>query len=56
MSGVLVGFVTVPLTPLAVVTETLVTDPPAEVEASVPEEKLRPLPTVTLLKPPALLP
>jgi hypothetical protein len=56
MAGVVVGFVTVPLTPFAVVTETVVTVPPLPVAESVPPENATPDPIVTLLNPPAPLP
>lgn len=56
IAGVVVGFVTVPLTPFAVVTETVVTVPPVPVAESVPPENATPDPIVTLLNPPALLP
>ena len=56
MAGVVVGFATVPLTPFAEVTETVVTVPPLPVADSVPPENATPDPTVTLLNPPAPLP
>ena len=56
MAGVVVGFATVPLTPFAEVTETVVTVPPLPVADNVPPAKEIPDPTVTLLNPPALLP
>ena len=56
IAGVVVGFATEPLTPFAVVTETVVTVPPVPVADSVPPENATPDPIVTLLNPPALLP
>ena len=53
IAGVVVGSVTVPLTPLAVVTETEVTVPPVPVADNVPLVKDTPEPIVTLLKDPA---
>ena len=52
IAGVLEAFATVPARPLALTTDTDVTVPPEAVDAKVPAEKVRPEPTVTLLKPP----
>jgi hypothetical protein len=56
IAGVVVGSLTEPLTPFAVVTDTSVTVPPLPVDESVPPVKDKPLPTIALLNPPAPLP
>ena len=56
IAGVVVAVATVPASPLADTTDTLVTVPPEPVADNVPPEKATPVPMVTLLNPPAPLP
>ena len=56
IAGVVVAVATVPASPLADTTDTLVTVPPEPVADSVPATKETPVPIVTLAKPPKLSP
>ena len=56
IAGVVVAVATVPASPLADTTDTLVTVPPEPVADSVPATKETPVPIVTLANPPKLSP